>query len=967
MASEPPSSRGSSPAHSTPVGRYRDLTEVGRGGMGIVYRAWDPELGREVALKRPQADLASTPEGRRRFLREARATARLSHPHIVRIHDVFEHDGIPWLAMEFIRGESLQRRLAAGAWFEPPDLLRHGEALASALAAAHGEGILHRDIKPHNILLASDGRALLTDFGLARFFVDPGRESGAPTGSGGSTDDGRILGTHGYMSPEQALGRSVDARSDIYSLGVVLCEMWLGLGACAGEEAAVTVDDLLRRSSEDGSRPRDAIAVPLAGILARALALHPQDRYQHAAELGSELGSLRRSRDGGIAASASVTASTVGADGSLTARRRRRLMLAAGLALGAIAVAAGLILASRRNGGREATLEMEALVTWPGVQLNGRVSPDGRWISFISGRDGPLRLWLRSAAGGEARVLDLPEGEIVSHVWSDDSQRVAYLSLRSSGVQLQVAPAFGGPPEQTLALPREFMDGRLLLWRGSEVIVTVPSRGLRRIDLGQGTIQEVLPAESEEGFRGGMEVSTDGRWLAYILALERESGLRIRDLQSGRVAAPIRDAFQCEAPHWLGSADDALICSSTEGGQVDLWRVSLPTGERTRITFSSEVEQVEDTAADGSFVLFRRVETGAHLWRLDPRSGEMAQLTADALHDNCPSSGEAAPLVAFQREKTRVTFPAAEGNSQILLGRLGPRGLETARVVVADGTGAHLSPEGRWIAFVRAPPGPTQELWLGEIRTGGLRRISESFAAPRRHMVPLDRIDLNLTWGPDRALYFVAHAGDGGDEIRRLRSEVATAEPERLLSGGPGIALSDLSVSSDASRLAYVRSSGRFRTASEVRVLELGSGEEHPLLAYDHAIGELLVCRGWTASGRSLVVLRTTAGSFWDQGVEVLELDLAGEARSVARLDRAFAGTARLDRERGTVYLTGVARGGSAHGVFAVSLADGSVREVTRNGVAGISFAGIEPLPDGQLLLARQDRNDSLWSIRFHR
>ena len=946
------------------VGRYRDLVEVGQGGMGIVYRAWDPELGREVALKRPRPDQASTLDGRRRFLREARATARLSHPHIVKIHDVFEHDGIPWLAMEFIRGQSLQARLAGGPRYEPHELLGHGEALASALAAAHGEGILHRDIKPHNILLASDGRALLTDFGLARFFVEPGKESGAPTGSDGATGDGRVLGTHGYMSPEQALGRAVDSRSDIYSLGLVLCEMWIGLGAFSGEGAAISGEDLLRRSASGGSGSHDALAVALARILGRTLALHPQDRYQHAAELSADLGSLLRSN--GLDAGSDM------ASGSARAgRSRRRLFLAAGLVLGAIALATavGLMLGPRKNAGSSAqqgALEMEALVTWPGMQFNGRVSPDGRWISFLSARDGRLRLWLRSTAGGEARALDLPEGEIVSHVWSDDGQRIAYLALRASGVHLQVAPAFGGPPEQTQALPLEFRDGRLLRWNAGEILVAIPSLGLRRIDLDRGTIAEVLAAESAEGLRVDMELSADGRRVVYILPLEHESRLRVRDLQSGEVTAPIRDAFPCEGPHWLGSGGDALICSSTKGGQVDLWRIALPSGERTRITVSSEVETVEDTAGDGSFVVFRRMEKVAHLWRLDPASGEIAQLTADALHDNWPSSGEAAPLVAFQRERPRVGFPAGGGSSQILLGRLGPHELQDTKVVIADGNEAYLSPDGRWIAFVRASAGASRELWISEIQTGSQRRVSDSFAPPRTHMVPLDRIDLNVAWGPDGSLYFVAETEGAGDEIRRLRPEVTTAESELLLSGGPDIALSDLWVSSDASRLAYIRSAGRFRRPSALHALDLGSRKDRALLTYDHAIGELLVCRGWTAGG-TLVVLRTTAGLYWDQGVEVLEVDLEGRARSVARLARAFAGTARLDRKRGTVYLTGVTGEGSAHGVFAVSLADGSVREVTHQGVAGISFAGIELLPDGTLLLARQDRNDSLWSIKFDR
>ena len=232
------------------VGTFEILDEIGRGGMGIVYRARDLKLQREVALKRPKPEMLERPELRRRFMTEARSASKLIHPHITTVHEVFEEDGVPWLVMELIEGASLRSMLAGGDPLPCEDVLRHAEGLTDALRVAHVGGVLHRDINPNNILIGTDGRARLNDFGLARAWAAPADSSQDTEESTEAYTADRVAGTRGYMSPEQALGKPVDPRSDIFSLGVVLYEMCAGRPAFFRRERGEWMDQLLHREPE---------------------------------------------------------------------------------------------------------------------------------------------------------------------------------------------------------------------------------------------------------------------------------------------------------------------------------------------------------------------------------------------------------------------------------------------------------------------------------------------------------------------------------------------------------------------------------------------------------------------------------------------------------------------------------------------------------------------------------------------
>jgi serine/threonine-protein kinase len=281
------------------VGSFEIVEEIGRGGMGVVYRARDLKLDREVALKRPKHEDLARPDFRRRFMAEARNASKIMHPNISTVFEVFEDDNVPWLVMELIGGASLRSMLSMSNPLPCEEVLRHAEGLTDALRVAHAAGVLHRDINPNNILVGKDGRARLTDFGLARAWAEPGSEPETSVATTETHADGGVAGTRGYMSPEQILGQTVDPRSDLFSLGCVLYEMCTGRPAFVHPDTGEWLDALLHREPQSISRVNEDIPIEFEEIVRKALAKRSATRARTrcCSTSGPCAGSSNRIRD----------------------------------------------------------------------------------------------------------------------------------------------------------------------------------------------------------------------------------------------------------------------------------------------------------------------------------------------------------------------------------------------------------------------------------------------------------------------------------------------------------------------------------------------------------------------------------------------------------------------------------------------------------------------------------------------
>jgi Tol biopolymer transport system component/tRNA A-37 threonylcarbamoyl transferase component Bud32 len=402
----------------TRLGPYEVLSPLGAGGMGEVYRARDTRLGREVAIKVLPSHLSDDPDLKARFEREARAISQLTHPHICTLHDVGSENGVDFLVMELLDGQSLADRLEKGPL--PPDqVLKFGMEIADALDRAHRAGIIHRDLKPGNVMLTRSGVKLL-DFGLAKTAAAerPASDlSSLPTqASRPLTEKGTVMGTFQYMAPEQLEGKTADARTDIFSFGCVLYEMSTGRKAFSGTSQASLVTAIMSKEPEPISSVVSMSPPALDRLVTTCLAKDPEERWQSARDVKNELSWIAQA------------GSKAGAPAVVVSRRKNRERLAWAVAAAATVAAAAIFLARPAPRGEEPLRRFG--IDPPdkaAFALAHAISPDGRWLVFSAETDGPTRLYLRAIDTLEPRVLAGTDGAGFPF-WSPDSRSVAFFA-----------------------------------------------------------------------------------------------------------------------------------------------------------------------------------------------------------------------------------------------------------------------------------------------------------------------------------------------------------------------------------------------------------------------------------------------------------------------------------------------------------------------------------------------------------
>ncbi|MEO8370533.1 MAG: protein kinase [Candidatus Solibacter sp.] len=492
---------GRSIAHFEIVGR------LGEGGMGAVYKARDRHLDRDVALKVLLPETLSRPDLRRRFVQEAKAASALNHPNIIHVYDVDEAGGELFIAMEYVAGRTLDQEISHRG-LPLRQALGYAVPIASALAKAHASGIVHRDLKPTNIMITEEHTVKVLDFGLAKLTEDRPEDL---TG----TREGTVLGTAAYMSPEQAEGRPVDPRSDIFSFGAVLYEMVTGERAFAGASRMATISAVLRDEPKPPSEIREGLPSELERVIARCLRKDPARRFQHMEDLRVALEELKEESEAALPAVAVKAARRV-------APVRRWV---AGGVIAAICVAGFLWKYGLPAGGRPpGAAETVQVTTSPGVAIGASFSPDSKRIAYSSNRSGWFEIYARDAGPrGEERQVTKDGQQNTDPAWSPDGKSIAYHSVAQHGIW--VIAAEGGTPRQISGFgssPAWSPDGGQLAFRsyeptslassdwpgdGDSTIWTVAADGSR--------LQQVTNRNNPPGQHADPAWSPDGRRIVF--------------------------------------------------------------------------------------------------------------------------------------------------------------------------------------------------------------------------------------------------------------------------------------------------------------------------------------------------------------------------------------------------------------------------------------------------------------------
>jgi serine/threonine protein kinase/Tol biopolymer transport system component len=751
------------------LGGYRILELLGAGGMGEVYRAEEAASRRPVALKVLRRSLLLNAEGRARFQREGRAAASLDHPAIAAVYEVGEAGGLPFIAMEYVQGESLWEWLGRRD-LTLPDVLRVLEQLADALADAHQKGVVHRDLKPANVVVMPGGSVKLLDFGLAKLVHDEERDGGVRSQL--ITRPGGVLGTTAYMSPEQARGQPLDRRTDVFSFGVMLFEAIAGVPPFSGESGIEAVSGVLRDDPLPLLRDRPGLEPELVRIVEKALRKDPSDRYQHMDDLAVDLRAARRAFE-----SMSGRAPT--------ASRTPWPWIVTGAAVGV--VLAGMLFAQRGSGRSplplEGTFRLRPVTFDGGRHRSPSLSPAGDLLAYSSDRDGSFDLFVQELESGRVLRLTNAPGDELDPTFSPDGRSLAY----TAAGQVAVVPSLGGTPEVVAwggSEPAWSPDGAQIALRSGGAILVVPREGGAARTL---TPEGALPAVGRPAW------SPDGAWIVFP-CLQAGRGVLARvPATGGPVVAISEEPLEAVEPAWSSDGRWVVAAAGAEDWGQELWAVPVQhsgrvDGRPVRLLAGLGSYARPSLSRDRRKLAFQVRQLQAWVGRL-PVAGERAQepvrveVAARVREVQASHTGDRLALVVDGPGEPTLATVAVEGGAPHTLDTRGPamhlawspddrrlafvqRGEAGDRLalVPASGGAAELlastaqrvghpawSPDGTRIAFGATVGGATSVRVMAAAG-GGERTLAETARRPAR-----------VSWSPDGRWIAVGLAGDGGE------------------------------------------------------------------------------------------------------------------------------------------------------------------------------------------------------------
>ena len=866
------------------VSHYHILEKLGEGGMGEVWKAQDTRLDRFVAIKfvpERTADDAQTVE---RFLREARAASALNHPHICTIFDIGEWEGRRFIVMELLEGLTLRDWVASG----PLDLeriLEIGTQLADALDAAHTRNIIHRDIKSTNIILSDRGRAAILDFGLAKIVMSQGpsnEDEATMVAQKDLTDAGLAVGTIGTMSPEQALGKDVDARTDIFSLGAVLYELATGRQAFPGNTSAAVFDAILNRDPVAPATLNPDLPPALVRIIEKMLEKDRDLRYRSAADVVTDLKRLRR--DSGSQASVSVAAAQL--------RRKsgssRRLLL--GLA-GVVVVAAAVTTVGMLRGRPEARLgpfQTRPLTGMVGVEGSGSWSPDGSFVAFNHCADGPMDIFVMSATGGDPMQLVKSPADDTYPRWSPDNRWIAFASGRDGPAAIYLVPPLGGSVRKLVDLESPALnldgliganpwspDGRFLVYSRAGA---ADGPAVFKIDVENGSETQLTDPDNNEAHLSP-SWSVDGRRIAFVrYAAAGGATLMTMDPGGRELTEEYADEKALNAPAWTPDSR-SLVFDSDRGGSNDLWVLKLGSESPQPLTSGGGDEEDAAVSRSGN-VLYNTTSHQTDLYLRDLGTGEERRLTSHT-QDNFGAQ--------FSPDGKRIAYMSSRTGD----GEIWVLDLETGDELrpaphPKEDRSPTWSRDGKEILFISSRAG-TPQAWAVAATGGAPRKLSDDVILGSLRITPdgaqLGFIGLGegrtalktmpVAGGPSTELLAgVTDFGWYGDSRRAIVTlETSTGNNEMravdLDTGEQVLLLSEpqieLAVAADGSGVSYCASRSHFNMNLHILPLEkpaTAGGLPHPAgppRKITHGDGEWHVHNGgWSPDTRSVVYTRDT-------------------------------------------------------------------------------------------------------------
>jgi eukaryotic-like serine/threonine-protein kinase len=681
----------------TKLGPYEILAPIGAGGMGEVYRARDARLKREVAIKVLPMSVAADPDRLRRFEQEAQAAGGLNHPNITAVHDLGSTNGAPYIVTELLEGETLRSRLGAGA-LSPRKAIDYAIQIARGLAAAHEKGIVHRDLKPENLFLTKDGRVKILDFGLAKLKPQPGEggQTDLRTVSGG-TEPGVVLGTMGYMSPEQVRGKAADKRSDLFSFGTILYEMLSGQRAFRGDTAADTITAILTKEPPDLSQTNKEIHSGLDRIVRHCLEKNPEERFESARDVAFDLESL-----------SSISAPT-GAVAAPEARTRPGWLAPAAIAA-VVALAAGLAAGYRagKHAGFVPPPNYQQLTFRRGELYSARFAPDGQTVVYAAAWDGkPVEVFATRTDRPESRTFGLLGADVASVsrggemlVFVDRHPEEAFIR---AGTLAQVSVSGGVAPRE-ISTDVQWAD-----WApdGSNFAVVRDVQGRNQLEYPAGHV-----LFQTTGWISHPRVSPGGDLVAFLdHPIRRDDGGWVSIVDRAGKKRNLAGIFASVQGLSWSPRGEVWFTGTRAGGNRGIHAVALSGGSERLLARVTESLTLQDIAKDGRALVSHDVI----------RIGALGHASGDTKERDLSWLDWSTTFDITKDGKTLLFAETGEGAGAAYSCFI--RGTDGSPPVrLGDGVGVGISPDGRWVVAT-TPRDEAPKLWLYPTGPGDKRLL----------------------------------------------------------------------------------------------------------------------------------------------------------------------------------------------------------------------------------------------------
>jgi serine/threonine protein kinase len=841
---------------------YEIISKIGEGGMGVVYKAKDSHLDRFVAIKVLPNKSIEDPTRKARFVQEAKAASALNHPNIITIHDICQQDGVDFIVMEYIAGKTLHQ-IIPHKGLKVGDALKYSVQITDALSRAHGAGIIHRDLKPSNIMVDERGQVKVVDFGLAKLAeTAPLDEDESTLSIKPTTEKGNILGTVFYMSPEQAEGRPVDARSDIFSFGSVLHEMVTGKRAFQKNSTVSTLAAIIHEDPEPlgAEVPRE-----ISRIITRCLRKDPDRRFQLMKDLKVELTDLREESDSGKLQSISEN----------ERKHSWHWLWAAGPAVALLLSV--MLVWQYREASPPGNLKPVVLTSYPGAEGDVSFSPDGSKVAFTwNGEKGDnYDIYIKQISSAETppmRLTTNPSADIFP-AWSPDDSWIAFVRRepRTDNSAIMLISPLGGPERRIAGISAGYNltlswtpDAKWLAYctqdspgePNSIWAISVETGERRRLT---SFVTRNIGAGNAVLGDYGPSISPNGR----ILAFARESAIDIYELYTLQLTKDMRpDGEPAKVSDrqynmlagiaWTHNSRE-IVYAAGDGIMLSLWRVSSSgNGIPERQQFAQSAVLFPAVARTLPRLAYSWMVFNVNLWRLDTHTNKRTMVSGSTYGSFYPAYSPDGGKIAFFSNRSGVLelwTCHADGTHPMQLTRLD-----------SSGKKPQWSPDGRWLAFETSVKGPGEIYVIAADGGGWARNITHNPAQ-----------DINPSWSRDGKWIYFASDRSGRFEIWKMPKD--GGETTQVTSSG-GYRAHE---SWDGRHVYFIKSPTR--SPSEATLFEMPA-EGGPEIQILKGIGE----EAFSVTAKGICF-------FAPHGKEIRQLDPGtGKVRTLAALDRQSYG-----------------------------------------------------------------------------